>query len=363
MSNQTTVYLNSYTRNGIGDRLLDILGMYVISKISNGVVVPIIKMAENHAVFMFGVTGYDFRLFNFNQTHDDAKIVVYDETHTCEYFDANNSSLAIPCCSTSLSPLPIYRYIKNNQAFHNIIDTNRSNYIKNMSFEDFAKIYRECAKEFVRPSEIIEKSIPTDILSRTIGVHLRRSDKRVNHGGGNFACSESEYDRIILVLLDDIAKRIQQSKDQRLSFFFCSEDIGWKNEFINTLKNKLLNEYGITDENPFDIVELDYSNGGEYINYNAVLDFFALSRCNEIYQCVKYTTFSTLASLMGSGLLHNYMRFSDFPEIGLFRLYDIVFSPELKDGCYRPLDEEFIDNNVLPIVSKFFINGGILATN
>lgn len=39
------------------------------------------------------------------------------------------------------------------------------------------------------------------------------------------------------------------------------------------------------------IIELDYNNENNYSNYIGVLDMFCLSKCKEILQGVKYSTF------------------------------------------------------------------------
>jgi hypothetical protein len=53
------------------------------------------------------------------------------------------------------------------------------------------------------------------------------------------------------------------------------------------------------------------------MNYNGILDMFSLSKCKEILQGVKYSTFSMTASLLGKNKLRNYSRDLPTKDISL----------------------------------------------
>lgn len=82
-----------------------------------------------------------------------------------------------------------------------------------------------------------------------------------------------------------------------------SENNKWRQEFI-------YNMLGIAEKykKEIKIVEPNYITDGTYEGIESVVDMFSLSKCKKIYQGVKYSTFSILASLLGNGELINYAK-------------------------------------------------------
>jgi len=88
-------------------------------------------------------------------------------------------------------------------------------------------------------------------------------------------------------------------------FLSMSEDDSWKQQV-----GCFMRELSAKHNKPIKLIDLDYGHNGEYSNYNSVLDMFCLSKCKEILQGVKYSTFSILASLLGNKKLRNYSHFT-----------------------------------------------------
>ena len=111
----------------------------------------------------------------------------------------------------------------------------------------------------------------------------------------------NEFTIITNKLLDDV-KNIIISEEEP-TFLVVSEDSNWKVEIINIINN-------ISNDNnkQINILDIDYDNKDNYYNYNSVLDMFCLSKCKEILQGVKYSTFSMLSSLLGNNKIRNYIK-------------------------------------------------------
>jgi hypothetical protein len=262
-------FVNINLNNGMGDKLLDLIGFYVICKYLN--YKPNVTF-NNNQQFIWGNNNYDINLFNFNDI----------------YFSSNcNYYIESPSPSISLSPYKVWEFI---------------NKFISVSFEEITNDIIMYSKKIIQPSDIILSNIPLGI-ENSYGVHLRKSDKVNNNGDRdvNYENSINEFQIITNKLLEDIENIYLN--DAASTFFIVSEDIEWKNEFIN-----ILNKKGIVN-----IIYINYENlnmySNKYSNYNSVLDMFCLSKCKEILQGVKYSTFSITASLLGNGKLRNYSNY------------------------------------------------------
>jgi hypothetical protein len=123
------------------------------------------------------------------------------------------------------------------------------------------------------------------------------------------------------------------------SFLIVSEDNNWKKEIENKIS-----QFGIQ------IIQLNYIND-TYSNYNSVLDMFCLSKCKEIIQGVKYSTFSILASLLGNGKLRNYSHHIDSYDICLIHIWSSVVDINNKKNFDIDLHDKLTKN-----VSKLITN-------
>ena len=86
--------VNITLANGLGDKLLDLVGFFVLCKHLN--YKPKITF-DNNGNFAWGNNNYDTRLFNFND------IIISDDT--CNFY------LHSPNPSSSLCPYKVYEFI------------------------------------------------------------------------------------------------------------------------------------------------------------------------------------------------------------------------------------------------------------
>jgi len=269
MSNNVNIKL----LNGLGDKLLDLIGFYILCKYLN--YKPNISFCCN-GIFPWGNNNYDTRLINFNE------IIISDDK--CDFY------VKSPNPSSSICPYKVYEFIKQ--------------FLPELTFEQISNDFIKYAKKIINPSEIILSKIPINI-ENAYGIHLRKSDK-VNKKTCDIR-HENLIDEFIIItnkLLEDIENII--ISEQEPIFLIVSEDDNWKEEISNIIMN-------IANKNNkvIKILDIDYYNENNYSNYNSILDMFCLSKCKEILQGVKYSTFSILASLLGNNKIRNYSNYTD----------------------------------------------------
>ena len=270
-------------QNGLGDKLLDVIGFYVICKYLN--YIPNIELNSIIREYDWGNNNYDTRLFNFN---DLIKI----NNSQCPYF------INSPCPSSSLCPYKVYIFLKN--------------ILPEITFEEISSCYKIYSKEIIKPSEVIISKIPYNI-ENAYGIHLRKSDK-VKNGDIRHENTIDEFQIITDKLLVNI-KNIILNEDEPV-FLVVSEDEKWKNEIKNIINN--------TTNKKIQIIDIDYTNENNYDNYKSVLDMFCLSKCKNILQGVKYSTFSILASILGNCKLINYSHYLNNHNICLIHTWSSV---------------------------------------
>lgn len=256
--------------NGLGDKFMDLIGFYVLCKRVN--YVPHVHF-DNAGYYAWGTNHYDMRLFEF-------KDVVFSSQH-CPYY------LLSPNPSSSLSPYKVYEFLKPM--------------FPEITLEEVSRDFVAYAKDIIQPSEIIVSHLPKN-LEKAHGIHLRRTDKVNNHGDIRHENLLHEFDVITEKMLEDVEIIVRGEPDAK--FVIVSEDTNWKREFVNRVLH-------IAENKPIEIIEIDYTIDTNYDNYASVLDMFCLSRCKEILQGVKYSTFSMLASLLGTKKIRNYAKYTD----------------------------------------------------
>lgn len=266
--------------NGLGDKSLDLIGFSVICKYLN---------YKPHIFFNNCIWGtYDMRLFNFNEI----TILENDDNDKCDFY------INSPTPSSSLCPYKVYEFIRS--------------FLPEISFEEISNDFIHQAKKIIKPSDIILSKIPEDIQN-AYGIHLRKSDKVANNCDIKYENTITEFEIITNHLLNDIRTITEDNP----TFLIVSEDNNWKNQIQEIIIN-------ISNENnkTIKILEIDYSDyNNDYNNYNSVLDMFCLSKCKEILQGVKYSTFSILASLLGNNKLRNYSKYTNSYDICLIHLW------------------------------------------
>jgi hypothetical protein len=306
--------------NGLGDKCLDLIGFYVICKYLG--YNPNVQLNYGNKTFVWGSSKYDPELFNFNGiTLINDSIVICKKILISNVIIKKYTNLYVksPSPSASLCPYKVYEYIKT--------------FIPEITFEEISNKFKVYIKELIKPSDIIINKIPNNI-ENAYGIHLRKTDKITTVKYNlTFENSIDEFDIITNKLLDNIKEIC--SKEENPSFFIASEDIKWKIEMINRIKkNKNAS-----------IIEVDYTNNKNYDNYESVLDMFCLSKCKVIFQGVKYSTFSIVASLLGNGKLINYSHYLDDNDKCLLHLWSSIV--EINNSIN--LDIDFHKKKSLPI--------------
>ena len=272
--------------SGLGDKLLDLIGFVILCKHLN---YKSCITFDNNGKFAWGNNNYDMRLFNFND------IIISNDK--CKYY------INSPNPSASLSPYKVYEFLQE--------------FVSEITFEQVSNDFVIYAKKIIQPSEFILSKIPNDIES-AYGIHLRKSDKVHEDGRDKrHENSVTEFKIIIDKLIEDVTNIINNEKN--VKFLIVSEDNNWKSEitnFIIDISNK--------NNKKIKIIDIDYTNENNYNNYNSVLDMFCLSKCKEILQGVKYSSFSILASILGNNKIRNYAHYTDSYDICLLHNWNSV---------------------------------------
>ena len=255
----------------LGDRLMSTLGFYVLSKYLNfkaniSTFNTIVKPDFNDK--------YDINLFNFsNDLNFDND---FDFNLIFRYREP-----------PGFSPIKIYNFLKKNGL--------------NISFEQLSNDYIRYAKEIFKPSSVILNNIPKG-LEDVYGIHLRKSDRINDSDDYRHTTLNKEFLLIIENMLNDVKGIIDTESNPK--FLIVSEDNEWKKEISN-----IILEYANKNNKRIELVNINYEIGIYYFNYEAVLDFFCLSRCKEILMGIKYSSFSIMAAIIGNNKLRNYFNY------------------------------------------------------
>jgi hypothetical protein len=292
--------------NGLGDKLLDLIGFFVLCKYCN--YKPNV-IFDNNGNFAWGNNNYDIRLFNFNE------ITISD--NKCNFYVNSYNP------SSSLCPYKVYEFIKQ--------------FLDEITFEEISNDFVEYSKKIIQPSEIILAKIPNNI-EKAYGIHLRKSDKLNNMGDIRHENEINEFEIITNKLLHDVENIIISEEEP--TFLIVSEDNNWKLEIQNCITNISINK-----NKQIKIIDIDYDNKDNYSNYNSVLDMFCLSKCKEILQGVKYSTFSMLASILGNNKLRNYSNYTPSYDVCLIHLW----SSAIEINNNKNFDINFHKNNLIEI--------------
>jgi hypothetical protein len=243
--------------------------------------------------------------------------------------DKCNFYIKSPNSSSSLCPYKVYIFLKN--------------FLPELSFEQISNDFVLYAKNIIKPSEIILSKIPTDI-EKAYGIHLRKSDKVSNKGDIRHISSQGEFYIITNKLLYDVKNII--IKEDEPTLLIVSEDNNWKNEITSIIEN-----IAIKNNKQIKILDIDYTNNCNYNNYNSVLDMFCLSKCKEILQGVKYSTFSILASILGNGKLRNYSNFLNNYNICLIHSWSSVIEINKKKNLNIE-NQKKISNTITNLITN-----------
>ena len=137
--------------------------------------------------------------------------------------------------------------------------------------------------------------------------------------------------------------------DNEPLFLITSEDNEWKEYF----KNKLLT-FANNNNKIINFINVNYDNSNTYDNYNAVLDFFCLSKCKKIFQGIKYSTFS--AAIIGNTEIINYTHKLECYNIWLMHIYNPVIKINNKKETNINLITQILINNEPNIYTNIIQN-------
>jgi len=219
--------------------------------------------------------------------------------HWCAEQSASNRSMGRSSYAADLFEFPFETECDDDRAARKLLRTKYSNYSYNpFSVADMLGLpevdealvadYLEFATR-IGPSKKLGVPDRTE-LADVVGVHLRKSDKIFDGPEGTCMHStKAEFERI----LDRAKDHLRAGYPAGQRFFICSEDAAHKAEFARFLTSVPDKAYRIV-EYPANASSPD------------VFDFFVLSRCKEIVQGVKYSTFSQTAAIIGRVPLINF---------------------------------------------------------
>jgi hypothetical protein len=276
-------------QNGLGDKILDILGFSVFCDYYN--FQPVVNWDSKPFHFYWGKNDYDLRLLKFDKN-------IQFTINSKKFSDRIES----PNPSSSLSPYKVFTYLKKSHP--------------DITFEEVSEKFVKKAKELVKASPFVERCIPKGI-ENAYGIHLRFSDKVKKEYNPRFEHNLRDFVMIRETILEDLDTIIQN--DSEPAFLVVSEDLKWRQEFLYALQ-------GIADKHkkPIKILEPEYINDQDFTGLESVVDMFSLSRTKLIFQGVKYSTFSILASLLGTNKLVNYSNLCEAHDISLIHTWSSV---------------------------------------
>jgi hypothetical protein len=284
-------------KNGLGDKLMDCIGATVYGMLAKRGVCVVLNQSPNCHVF--GDCIYDYRLFEFG-----GEIDAIDRLDA-EALGGGGSGMEIdvlesPNPSSSLCPCMVERATRT---------------------ENIASMYREVGAR-IKPAACVAECIPEGIEA-AYGIHLRRTDKVGDGKDLRHENSVAEFSAIVAALMADIREII--GREDRPRFFLCSEDAEWKAEFGRTVKavsGKV--EFVEPDKGCVNQDPAARTRERAMAGFDAVLDMFCLSRCKEILQGVKYSTFSMVSAIVGGRPLRNYASKTDTDDICLVYTWEDV---------------------------------------
>lgn len=292
--------------SGLGDKLLDLIGFLVYCNHAKHC--PIVDwcsdLTEKHP---WGSGVFDASLFNFG----DLKLESVNETETNIVISkSTGASLSITNVQDLLE--------KENQI--------------TISCEDLVKDYISTARRYIKPSALI--TLPKNI-ELCLGIHLRRTDKikQIGEGDPRHETDITEYNDIIHQLKNHLELHVKYNNDTDFYFCVCSEDEAYKTEFTNWLRS-LCQMY----DKKCNIIVPKYLTAIK--GHAAVTDMFCLSKCRSIYQGIKYSTFSTIAAIIGGVNLYN---FGFHPHNSLIHLWKpcvTLINPPSLGFCHYKIDKQ-----------------------
>lgn len=287
--------------NGIGDRLLDIIGYSVLSKNTN------IKG------FMDWRNPYDNRVYDINVFNFD-KLKKEVEWNN----DNNDNEYTNTVSGITMTPYSVYKILNEKVNFKELVDL----YIHYASL--------------IELNEEIAQYIPS-YLDKCTAIHLRRTDK-INDYTSSFTANNNETDIIMKRIIDYINNDINMNEES--NYYILSDDPEYLETFRNNVielgkkHNKKVNIYILTEKEIPETILKKYK--GAFSGF----ELFCMSKCKAIIQGTKHTNYSLLASLISQKPLYN---FNDYTNKWVLLLWKPCLNLYIQDKHY----DHIIDMNEL----------------
>jgi hypothetical protein len=257
--------------NGLGDRLLDILGASVLCQ-HLGCGVMELEWDMDHRNFLWGKALYDINLIDLGGLN-------FTRVNGLSNFVNTNPS-------DTLAPYKVYSFIKSKGV--------------SVTFDNVVQQYINLAST-IRPTEIISPYLSPD-LPKCVAIHLRKTDKVVS-ATDDISISQEGFDALMTKCFEWIRNYIANTPQPY--FYVCSEDKDHKDDVITKIRgigSELNKEVRILttseDDIPKDVRE-------KYVGAFEIFEFFCLTQCAAILQATKYSTFSTTAAIISQKPLYN----------------------------------------------------------
>ena len=240
--------------SGLGDRLLDTIGYCVVCKRKSPKVRPVVNWCGPISDFNSsrGRSPYSLELFDFP----------FETTCSHDFMRTRHSG---------------YSYNPYGVADMFGIE------IDDELIDDFISLAMR-----IRPSAMLD--VPSEAeLKDVVGIHLRKSDRILDSPDDSRHASATSTAELLDIMTKLKERAMGYERGQR--FFVCSENSEHRAEFVAFL---------IDAQRDYVIVEAESRISPD------VADFFYLTRCKEILQGIKYSTFSISAAIIGQKPLINF---------------------------------------------------------
>ncbi len=285
-------YHDLQTRSGFGDRILDLWAAITVARLHN----PNSEVLINwHDGFIYsGFIGtYSTNLFSIDGC-EFTKCLPQGAFEVEDFFCANKGEHEnITQLPNGLNQLLLHNGNTWGQSSPMQIQRDLEFYQldKNTPLELIIQTYQDVAKS-TRPSAIVSQGIPEKIKTYT-GIHVRLQDKIVGEEK-SWDMTPQTWKSVEIKSSFYIDRCIEKGQ----IFYVCSDDPIYKKAFIQDLKSRGAN-----------LIQINRKKFSEKSpGLDDLIEFFALSQCNNIIQMTKYSTYSMGASIVGSIPLVNVYR-------------------------------------------------------
>lgn len=303
MSLVMTFYHNLMSPSGLGDRLLDVWAVKTIQVLFD-IKAPLTIYWKPGKTFPGFIGTYDTNLFTLNNTSFTTKpyqhaLDIDTLEHGQQLLD-HVQGLLLPMIHNKYEIFLDSTYWGTTTPKH----IHEHLHLYGLHRYDLAvitNVYRNVAKS-LKPCSYINALLPTKDLNTCVAIHMRLTDKLVQHSN-DYDMTQDEYVDIKQRCIDYVTKH----KHEKYVVF--SDDENAKHAM-----EKYLASIGCQI---FSVKRIDKDNNG---NINTIYEFFCLSQCKRIIQCTKYSTFSMAASLV------NFKEIVNFSKSGAFKKWQHVLN-------------------------------------